>query len=129
MCDIALHPSPSPHPLHRLPLTSPLAPPTPITDPPTHPPTPGEDPQAAELLSAVDWTVARSGSTVQLPEGRELRAVLTPTPRWPDLRCVYDSASSLLFTSKIFSAHVAPAYTGGRVSLPAPRGGECRQGR
>ena len=38
--------------------------------------------------------------------------MLTPTPRWPDGLVAYDPASRLLFTSKLFSAHVGPAGAG-----------------
>lgn len=38
-----------------------------------------------------------------------LKLIPTPTPRWPDLLCAYHAGSRLLFTSKLFSAHVAPS--------------------
>lgn len=40
---------------------------------------------------------------------QELKLIPTPTPRWPDLVCAYNSSSRLLFTSKLFSAHVCPS--------------------
>lgn len=43
-----------------------------------------------------------------LDDGSELSLLLAPTPRWPDLMMVYHNTSKLLFTSKFFSAHVAP---------------------
>ncbi|EFJ51611.1 hypothetical protein VOLCADRAFT_57212, partial [Volvox carteri f. nagariensis] len=36
------------------------------------------------------------------------QVVLTPTPRWPDLLVVHDPVNRLLFSSKLFAAHVAP---------------------
>lgn len=33
---------------------------------------------------------------------------LTPTPRWPDLMVAYFPPARILFSSKFFSAHVAP---------------------
>ena len=39
----------------------------------------------------------------------ELRLIPIQTPRWPDLVCVYHPTDRLLFTSNLFSAHVAPS--------------------
>lgn len=39
----------------------------------------------------------------------KLQLIPVPTPRWPDLLCVYHRTDRLLFTSNIFSAHVAPS--------------------
>jgi flavorubredoxin len=49
----------------------------------------------------------RAGDRIDLGGGHELHFFLTPTPRWPDALCTYDSATQLLFTQKIFSAHVS----------------------
>ncbi|PNH08176.1 putative diflavin flavoprotein A 6 [Tetrabaena socialis] len=40
------------------------------------------------------------------------RVVLTPTPRWPDLLVVHDPANRILFSSKLFAAHVATEQAG-----------------
>ncbi|KAI5056678.1 hypothetical protein GOP47_0028496 [Adiantum capillus-veneris] len=48
----------------------------------------------------------RSGDHLNLGEGHNLEFILTPTPRWPDGMCTYDPATQLLFTHKLFSAHV-----------------------
>ncbi|MCO5578939.1 hypothetical protein L7F22_032789 [Adiantum nelumboides] len=48
----------------------------------------------------------RSGDHIDLGEGHNLEFILTPTPRWPDGMCTYDPATQLLFTHKLFSAHV-----------------------
>ena len=47
----------------------------------------------------------------------------TPTPRWPDLLCAYNSSSRMLFTSKLFSAHVAPTAVGAPADSPFDLGG------
>lgn len=39
----------------------------------------------------------------------KLQLIPVPTPRWPDLLCVYHKTDRLLFTSNMFSAHVAPS--------------------
>ena len=48
----------------------------------------------------------RTGDALDLG-GRSLDFVTAPTPRWPDTVVTYDTASKFLFTSKLFSAHVA----------------------
>ncbi|CAM6110251.1 unnamed protein product [Calypogeia fissa] len=53
----------------------------------------------------------RVGDRLDLGRGHDLRFFLTPTPRWPDAMCTYDSATQLLFTQKIFSAHVSGSST------------------
>ncbi|KAJ7566992.1 hypothetical protein O6H91_02G127500 [Diphasiastrum complanatum] len=50
--------------------------------------------------------IIRPRDSLELGGGRKLQFILTPTPRWPDGMCSYDSASQLLFTNKLFSAHV-----------------------
>lgn len=52
-----------------------------------------------------------------------LHIIHTPTPRWPDLLCVYNPSSRLLFTSKLFSAHVAPTAVGSSRQNPFDIGG------
>lgn len=48
----------------------------------------------------------RGSDVLSLGFGHDLRFILTPTPRWPGEMSVYDPASQLLFSSKLFSAHV-----------------------
>lgn len=51
-------------------------------------------------------------SSLQIPlpgSDHNLTVFTAPTPRWPDLMCLYDASSRLLFSSKFFSAHVSPA--------------------
>eukprot|EP00250_Pteridium_aquilinum_P010849 c19673_g1_i1 orf=167-2293(+) len=50
--------------------------------------------------------IVRSGDHLDLGEGHKLEFILTPTPRWPDGMCTYDPATQLIFTQKMFSAHV-----------------------
>jgi flavorubredoxin len=55
--------------------------------------------------------VVRKGGESRIPitEAYSLTALPTPTPRWPDAMCVIDPVSRVVFTSKLFSAHVAPS--------------------
>ena len=64
-------------------------------------PAPGRAPTACARLRTV-----RTGDALDLG-GRSLDFVTAPTPRWPDTVVTYDTASKFLFTSKLFSAHVA----------------------
>ena len=42
-------------------------------------------------------------------QGGALKLIPCPTPRWPDLLVAYSPSDRLLFTSKLFSAHVRRA--------------------
>ncbi|KAG2496624.1 hypothetical protein HYH03_005445 [Edaphochlamys debaryana] len=71
----------------------------------------GEKPETQGLLGKVRLEVARSGAQVAPcgpGEADQLQVFLTPTPRWPDLLVVHDPHSRVLFSSKLFAAHVAP---------------------
>lgn len=70
---------------------------------------------AAQLLSVsipekqkkiFSMKVVRAGDALDLGGGHKLQFILTPTPRWPDGMCTYDPATQLIFTHKLFSAHV-----------------------
>lgn len=50
--------------------------------------------------------VVKGNDCLDLGGGHKLQFLLTPTPRWPDGMCIYDPANQLLFTNKLFSAHV-----------------------
>jgi flavorubredoxin len=70
-----------------------------------HVPT-GGDKEGAALLSSVELVAARSGASLELGEETSLKLIPCPTPRWPDLLVAYSPSDRLLFTSKLFSAHV-----------------------
>lgn len=50
--------------------------------------------------------VVRGEERLNLGKGHELRFVATPTPRWPDELCTYDPQTQIVFTDKLFGAHV-----------------------
>lgn len=50
--------------------------------------------------------VARGEETLDLGRGHQLQFIPTPTPRWPDQLCTYDPQTRILFTDKLFGAHV-----------------------
>jgi len=70
----------------------------------------GDKPEKAGLLKDLKVTTARSGQVVTLGSNaaNTLTLELTPTPRWPDLMVAYYAPARILFSSKLFSAHVAP---------------------
>lgn len=50
--------------------------------------------------------VVRGEETLDLGKGHELKFLATPSPRWPDEICTYDFQTKILFTDKLFGAHV-----------------------
>lgn len=48
----------------------------------------------------------RSGDVLELGQGHRLEFSRVPTPRWPDGLCTYDPATQILFSDKLFSAHI-----------------------
>ncbi len=68
-------------------------------------------PGAVALQSALrehqfDIWVPRADETLDLGRGHQLQFISIPTPRWPDGLCTYDPESRILFTDKLFGAHV-----------------------
>ena len=49
---------------------------------------------------------AKAGESLEVGRNGLLQLVPSPTPRWPDLLMAYMPSERLLFTSKMFSAHV-----------------------
>ncbi|MBD2577084.1 diflavin flavoprotein [Oscillatoria sp. FACHB-1406] len=50
--------------------------------------------------------VVKGDETLDLGQGHNLEFILTPNPRWPDRMCTYDPKTKILFTDKLFGAHV-----------------------
>ncbi|AFZ19922.1 diflavin flavoprotein [Allocoleopsis franciscana] len=50
--------------------------------------------------------VVRGDDTLDLGQGHNLQFILTPSPRWPGSLCTYDPQTEILFTDKLFGAHV-----------------------
>ena len=70
-----------------------------------HAATGGEE-EGADILSSVELCAARAGDSLEVGTQGLLQLVPCPTPRWPDLLVAYMPSERLLFTSKLFSAHV-----------------------
>lgn len=50
--------------------------------------------------------VVNTEETIDLGQGHQLQFIPTPTPRHPDALCTYDAATRILYTDKLFSAHI-----------------------
>ena len=68
----------------------------------------GADEKGSEILDALVFTVVSPNSKLELEDGRTLEFIRTATSRWPDMFCVHFPSEGLLFSSKLFSAIVAP---------------------
>ena len=60
------------------------------------------------ILDAPDLkiTVVRGDESLDLGKGHHLQFIPTPNPRWPDALCTYDPHTEVLFTDKLFGAHL-----------------------
>ncbi|HBB31139.1 MAG TPA: flavin oxidoreductase [Cyanobacteria bacterium UBA8803] len=60
------------------------------------------------ILEAPDLKimVVRGDETLDLGKGHHLQFIPTPNPRWPDSLCTYDPQTEILFTDKLFGAHL-----------------------
>jgi len=50
--------------------------------------------------------VIKGDESLYLGKGHHLEFIPTPLPRWPDELCSYDPKTEILFTDKLFGAHV-----------------------
>ncbi len=50
--------------------------------------------------------VVRGDDTLDLGKGHHLQFIPTPSSRWPGALCTYDPQTEILFTDKLFGAHV-----------------------
>lgn len=50
--------------------------------------------------------VMRGEDTLQLGKGHDLQFIPTPNPRWSDELCTYDPKTEILYTDKLFGAHI-----------------------
>ncbi|MEN9206076.1 MAG: flavodoxin domain-containing protein [Thermostichales cyanobacterium BF4_bins_65] len=58
-------------------------------------------PEVLDLLKVV-----RGEESLDLGQGHVLHLMPTPLPRWPDHLCTYDELTGILWTDKLFAAHV-----------------------
>jgi flavorubredoxin/flavin reductase (DIM6/NTAB) family NADH-FMN oxidoreductase RutF len=50
--------------------------------------------------------VVKGEEILNLGKHHQLKFITTPTPRWPDRMCTYDESTKILYTDKLFGAHV-----------------------
>ncbi len=50
--------------------------------------------------------VVRGEETLDLGKGHNLQFIPTPNPRFPDQLCTYDKQTEILYTDKLFGAHI-----------------------
>jgi flavorubredoxin len=72
----------------------------------------------------IEWVKVKGSGEAGIPitEAYSLTAMLTPTPRWPDHMVVVDPVSKVVFTGKLFSAHVAPGLLNTKVRCAGSEG-------
>ena len=58
------------------------------------------------LAEQLKILVMRGEETLDLGQGHHLQFIPTPSPRWSDALCTYDPKTKILFTDKLFGAHV-----------------------
>jgi flavorubredoxin/flavin reductase (DIM6/NTAB) family NADH-FMN oxidoreductase RutF len=68
-------------------------------------------PAAANLRTAfatdhLKILTMRGKETLDLGKGHVLKFVPTPSPRWPEGLCTYDQQTQILYTDKLFGAHI-----------------------
>ncbi len=65
----------------------------------------------------------RGGETLDLGRGHQLEFMPTPNPRWPASLCTFDPATQILYTDKLFGAHVCgdQVFDEGGVTLAEDR--------
>ena len=54
----------------------------------------------------LDIKVVKGEDNLDLGNGHRLEFILTPNPRYPDQLCTYDPQTEVLYTDKLFGAHV-----------------------
>lgn len=69
------------------------------------------NPGAINLRSALPdqelkISVMRGEETLDLGKGHHLQFIPTSSPRWPDELCTYDAQTEILYTDKLFGAHI-----------------------
>ncbi|MEA5420191.1 diflavin flavoprotein [Spirulina sp. CCNP1310] len=60
---------------------------------------------------SINCRVIKNEETLDLGQGHVLQFIPTPSPRWSDHLCTYDPATRILYTDKLFGAHVCGDQT------------------
>lgn len=62
--------------------------------------------RAAFPNRSLNITAVRGEEVLDLGKGHELQFAFVPTPRWVDGICTFDPATRILYTDKLFGAHI-----------------------
>jgi flavorubredoxin/flavin reductase (DIM6/NTAB) family NADH-FMN oxidoreductase RutF len=62
--------------------------------------------KTAEIDHPIQIIKGGAEPDIDLGQGHHLQFILTPTPRWPDSLCTYDSYTEVLYSDKFFGAHL-----------------------
>ena len=62
--------------------------------------------QTASPLWQGSLETVRAGDRLALGSGHCLEFIPVPTPRWPDGLCTYDAGTQILYSDKLFGAHI-----------------------
>ncbi|XWK85728.1 MAG: diflavin flavoprotein [Phormidium sp.] len=54
----------------------------------------------------INILVVKGEEALDIGKGHHLEFITTPSPRWPDQLCTYDPQTKILFTDKLFGAHI-----------------------
>ncbi len=60
---------------------------------------------------SINCRVIKNEESLDLGQGHVLQFIPTPSPRWSDHLCTYDPATRILYTDKLFGAHVCGDQT------------------
>lgn len=62
--------------------------------------------RTAFLEKEINLLVMRGKETLDLGKGHVLKFLPIPSPRWPEALCTYDQQTQVLYTDKLFGAHI-----------------------
>ena len=62
---------------------------------------------STQTIPDPEFYLVKGQKTLDLGKGHRLQLIPTPTPRWPDEICAYDTKTAILYSDKFFGAHVA----------------------
>ncbi|AFY73659.1 putative flavoprotein [Synechococcus sp. PCC 7502] len=62
--------------------------------------------EKSDAVSALKLTTVRGDEILELGKGHTLQFVTTSTPRYPDGLCTFDQKTQVLYTGKLFGAHI-----------------------
>ena len=71
----------------------------------------------SDIYNKCTLMAAPIGGSIKIAENMDFEFIRTATPRWPDMLAIYIPQRKILFSSELFSAHVASELTEVKVSV------------